>query len=51
MHFSNKEHIYDLFKEFKIIHMEHKSTDVIDSKLANKTKISSWNFIARLEKQ
>ena len=49
MHFSNKDHIIDLFKDFKIIHIEHNVIEVFNSELSNPEYIASWNFVARLD--
>jgi len=49
MHFSDKKHIYDLFKDFKIIHLEHKSKEVLKSGFLIPNYVSSWDFIARLD--
>ena len=49
MHFSNKEHIFDLFKDFKIIHLEHDLKEVLISKHSIPDYIGSWNFIARYD--
>ena len=48
MHFSDKQHIYDLFKDFKIIHLEHKLEEVLKSEFITPVSAYSWDFIARL---
>ena len=49
MHFSSKEHINNLFKEFEIIHLEHHITETSKSKLSKPDSIASWNFVAQLK--
>ena len=48
MHFSNKEHIIDLFRDFEIIHLEHNLLETFASKFSRPNRIASWNFIAKL---
>ncbi len=49
MHFSSEEHIQDLFKEFEIIHLEHKLVKTIKSKFSRQDCVASWNFVAQLK--
>ena len=49
MHFSSKEHINDLFKEFEIIHFEHKLVKILKSKFSRPDCLASWNFVAQLK--
>ena len=48
MHFSNKEHIIDLFRDFDIIHLEHNLLETFASKFSRPNRLASWNFIAKL---
>lgn len=45
VHFSNKEHLLDLFKDFNILILEHKS---IKTEIpSNEKNFASWNFVAQ----
>lgn len=46
VHFSNKSHLLNLFKKFKIINLEHK---IISTTIPEKTKFATWNFVAKKE--
>ena len=44
LHFSNKEHLLDLFENFKFQHLEHKT---VESELnSDQSVIASWNFVS-----
>lgn len=44
VHFSDKDHILELFKDFKILHMQHK---IIQQEIPkNDWHFASWNFVA-----
>lgn len=43
VHFSNKSHLLNLFKKFKILVLEHK---VITMKIPEEKKFAGWNFVA-----
>lgn len=47
MHFSSKEHIIDLFREFEIINLEHNLKEVSISFHSKPINIASWDFVAR----
>jgi len=47
MHFSNAEHLQNLFYEYDLIHMEEKTTKHFVKYKNIPTIISSWNFIAK----
>jgi len=42
VHFSNKVHLLNLFKKFKILVLEHK---VVTMKIPHKKKFAAWNFV------
>ena len=42
VHFSDQEHIFDLFNEFKCLKLEHKITY---QKIPEEQKFATWNFI------
>ncbi|MEK3911926.1 class I SAM-dependent methyltransferase [Paenibacillus sp. FSL H7-0331] len=44
VHFADKTHLLDLFKDFKISHMEHKR--IKGEMPDNSFTIASWNFVA-----
>lgn len=43
VHFSNKSHLLNLFKKFKILVLEHK---VVTRKIPEEKKFAEWNFVA-----
>lgn len=44
LHFSNKQHLFDLFDRFEIEHLEHKT---VESEFeSNNAVVASWNFVA-----
>ena len=43
VHFSNKSHLLNLFKKFKILVLEHK---VVTRKIPEEKKFTEWNFVA-----
>ena len=47
MHFSNAEHLKNLFYEYDLLHMEEKTTKHFIKYKDLPTVISSWNFIAK----
>ena len=44
LHFSNKEHLFDLFEKFEIQHLEHKTVESAFN--VDPPVIASWNFVA-----
>lgn len=44
VHFSNKSHLLNLFKKYKILILEHK---VITTKIPQKKRFAGWNFVAK----
>jgi SAM-dependent methyltransferase len=44
VHFSNKSHLLNLFKKFKILVLEHK---MVTMKIPKKKKFAGWNFVAK----
>ena len=47
MYFSNKEHTFKFFCEFKIINLEHNSNEVLKNAFSKTKCVDSWDFIAR----
>ena len=44
IHFSNKDHLYDLFNKFEFKHLEHKTA--VSEFDSDHPVIGSWNFVA-----
>jgi SAM-dependent methyltransferase len=42
IHFSNKQHLLQLFSKFKIIHMEHK---IVKNEFENDNIFATWNIV------
>ena len=49
MHFSTKQHIFDLFQKYEIVHLEHNKRETMISDIIGLGAVASWNFIAMLK--
>ena len=45
VHFSDKEHLLKLFKNYKMLYIVHKT--LTDEMLESELKLASWNFVAK----
>ncbi len=45
VHFSDKEHLHELFSKFDLLAIEHKT--VVDEMNLDRDRLCTWNFVAR----